>query len=48
MQEIKYEYVVTLAKLLLKGAKDNFVKFTSTDIGIEINKSQQAASKIIL
>jgi riboflavin kinase len=48
MQEIKYEYVLTLAKLLLKGAKDNFVKFTSTDIGIEINKSQQAASKIIL
>ena len=48
MQEIKYEYVLTLANLLLKGAKDNFVKFTSTDIGIEINKSQQAASKIIL
>jgi riboflavin kinase, archaea type len=48
MQEIKYEYVLTLAKLLLKGAKDNFVKFTSTDIGIEIDKSQQAASKIIL
>jgi riboflavin kinase, archaea type len=48
MQEIKYEYVLTLAKLLLKGAKDNFIKFTSTDIGIEINKSQQAASKIIL
>jgi riboflavin kinase, archaea type len=48
MQEIKYEYVLTLAKLLLKGAKDNFVKFTSTDIGIEINKSQQTASKIIL
>jgi riboflavin kinase len=48
MQEIKCEYVLTLAKLLLKGAKDNFVKFTSTDIGIEINKSQQAASKIIL
>lgn len=48
MQEIKYEYVLILAKLLLKGAKDNFVKFTSTDIGIEINKSQQAASKIIL
>lgn len=48
MQEIKYEYVLTLAKLLLKGAKDNFVNFTSTDIGIEINKSQQAASKIIL
>jgi riboflavin kinase len=48
MQELKSEYIITLAKLLLKGAKDNFIDFTSTDIGIEINKSQQAASKIIL
>jgi len=48
MQDIKSEYVITLAKLLLKGAKDNFIEFTSTDIGIEINKSQQAASKVIL
>jgi len=48
MQDLKSEYVITLAKLLLKGAKDNFIEFTSTDIGIEINKSQQAASKIIL
>lgn len=48
MQDIKFEYIITLAKLLLKGAKDNFIEFTSTDIGIEINKSQQAASKIIL
>ncbi|MGI0032116.1 MAG: DUF120 domain-containing protein [Nitrososphaeraceae archaeon] len=48
MQDIKSEYIITLAKLLLKGAKDNFIEFTSTDSGIEINKSQQAASKIIL
>lgn len=48
MHDIKSEYVITIAKLLLKGAKDNFIEFTSTDIGIEINKSQQAASKIIL
>ena len=48
MQDIKSEYIITLAKLLLKGAKDNFIEFTSTDIGIEIDKSQQAASKIIL
>lgn len=48
MQDIKSEYIITLAKLLLKGAKDNFIEFTSTDIGIEINKSQQAASKIVL
>ncbi len=48
MQEIKSEYVIILAKLLVKGAKDNFIEFTSTDIGIEINKSQQAASKVIL
>ncbi len=48
MQEIKSEYIIILAKLLVKGAKDNFIEFTSTDIGIEINKSQQAASKVIL
>jgi riboflavin kinase len=48
MQDLKHDYVVTLAKLLLKGARDDFIKLTSTDIGIEINKSQQGASKIIL
>ena len=48
MQDIKSEYIITLAKLLFKGAKDNFIDVTSTNIGIEINKSQQAASKLIL
>jgi len=48
MQDTKSEHIITLAKLLLKGARDDFIDFTSTDIGIEIKKSQQAASKIIL
>ena len=48
MRQIKLEYIVTLAKLLTKGAGREFIEATSTSIATEINKSQQAASKIIL
>jgi riboflavin kinase len=48
MRHIKLEYIVTLAKLLTKGAGREFIEATSTSIATEINKSQQAASKIIL
>lgn len=48
MRHIKLEYIVTLAKLLTKGAGSEFIEATSTSIATEINKSQQAASKIIL
>ncbi len=48
MRFIKLEYIVTLAQLLTKGAGNEFIEATSTSIATEINKSQQAASKIIL
>lgn len=48
MRYIKLEYIVTLAKLLTKGAGNEFIGATSTNIATEINKSQQAASRIIL
>ena len=48
MRHIKLEYIVTLAKLLTMGAGREFIEATSTSIATEINKSQQAASKIIL
>ena len=48
MRQIKLEYIVTLAKLLTKGAGREFIEATSTSIATEISKSQQAASKIIL
>ena len=48
MRHIKLEYIVTLAKLLTKGAGREFIEATSTSIATEISKSQQAASKIIL
>jgi riboflavin kinase len=45
---VKLEYVLTIAKLLMKGAGEDFINATSSSIGTEINKSQQAASKIII
>jgi riboflavin kinase len=48
MRHIKLEYILTLAKLLTKGAGREFIEATSTSIATEINRSQQAASKIIL
>jgi riboflavin kinase len=48
MQDVKLEYVITIAKLLMKGAGEDFINATSSSIGTEINKSQQAASKIII
>jgi len=48
MVNVRLEHVVTVAKLLLKGAGMDFVEVTSTSVGTEINKSQQATSKIIL
>src|SRR5262245_24432633 len=45
---VRLEHVLTVAKLLLKGAGKDFVEVTSTSVGTEINKSQQATSKIIL
>jgi riboflavin kinase, archaea type len=48
MVNVRLEHVLTIAKLLLKGAGKDFVEVTSTSVGTEISKSQQATSKIIL
>ena len=48
MTDIKVQHILTLAHLLSKGAKHNFVTVTTTDLGKAIAKSQQAASKHLL
>ena len=44
----KLEYIVVLAKLLTKGALYGFIDITTTTLGNEIMKSQQASSNILL
>jgi len=48
MTELKIQHILTLTHLLSKGAKHNFVSITTTSLGKEIKKSQQAASKHLL
>tara|TARA_B100001179_G_scaffold81909_1_gene57815 strand:- start:83 stop:760 length:678 start_codon:yes stop_codon:yes gene_type:complete len=48
MPELKIQHILTLAELLSKGAKDNFVQITTSSLGKNIKKSQQSASKHIL
>ena len=48
MPELKIQHILTLAELLSKGAKYNFVQITTTSLGKNIKKSQQSASKHIL
>jgi riboflavin kinase, archaea type len=48
MPELKVQHILTLAELLAKGARYNFVVITTTSLGKSINKSQQAASKHLL
>ncbi len=48
MAEVKVQHILTLAHLLSKGAKHNFVTVTTTQLGKAISKSQQAASKHLL
>ena len=45
MNELKIQHILTLAYLLSKGARHNFVTITTADLGRDIKKSQQAASK---
>ena len=47
MPEIKLQHIVTLVQLLAKGARHNFVEVTTGDLGKNIGRSQQAASKLI-
>src|ERR671925_2061691 len=48
MPEIKLQHILTLIELLSKGAHHNFVEVTTTEIGKDIGRSQQAASKHLL
>ncbi len=48
MTELKIQHILTLAYLLSKGAKNNFVTLTTSSLGKNIKKSQQAASKHLI
>ena len=48
MSDLKIQHILTLAELLSKGARYNFVRITTSTLGKSIKKSQQAASKHIL
>lgn len=45
MSDLKIQHLLTLSYLLSKGAKNNYVQITTTALGKNIKKSQQAASK---
>ena len=48
MLDLKIQHILTLAELLSKGARYDFVHITTSSLGKSIKKSQQAASKHIL
>ena len=48
MPEIKLQHILTLIELLSKGASHNLVEVTTTLLGKDIGRSQQAASKHLL
>lgn len=48
MLEIKLQHILTLAELLVRGAKHNYVEITTKELGKMIDRSQQAASKHLL
>jgi riboflavin kinase len=48
MPEIKLQHILTMVQLLTKGARHNFVEVTTADLGKNIGRSQQAASKHLL
>ena len=48
MTELKIQHLLTLSHLLSKGAKYNYVTITTSFLGKNIHKSQQAASKHLL
>jgi riboflavin kinase, archaea type len=48
MSEIKLRHIVTMTELLLRGAQHNFIEVTTTDLGKDIKRSQQAASRHLL
>lgn len=48
MTELKVQHILTLAELISKGARHNFIPITTSMLGKSIHKSQQAASKHLL
>ena len=46
--DIKLQHILTIVVLLSKGAHHNFVEVTTTELGKNIGRSQQAASKHLL
>ena len=48
MAELKIQHLLTLTYLLSKGAKYNYVSITTSFLGKNIQKSQQAASRHLL
>ncbi len=48
MTELKIQHILTLSYLLSKGARYNYVTITTSSLGKNIKKSQQAASKHLL
>jgi riboflavin kinase len=48
MTEIKLQHIFTLAGLLVRGARYNYVEITTKELGKSIGRSQQAASKHLL
>ncbi len=48
MSDFKVQHILTLAELLAKGARHNFVSITTSSLGKSIHRSQQAASKHLL
>jgi riboflavin kinase len=48
MPEIKLQHILTMVQLLSKGARHNFIEVTTADLGKNIGRSQQAASKHLL
>ena len=48
MTDLKVQHILTITYLLSKGARHNFIPITTSDLGKNIKKSQQAASKQLL
>ena len=44
MADLKTQHLLTLAHLLSKGGKHNFITLTTSSLGKSIGRSQQAAS----
>ncbi|MBV9176405.1 MAG: CTP-dependent riboflavin kinase [Nitrososphaeraceae archaeon] len=48
MVEIKLQHIFTMTDLLRRGAQYNFIELTTSNLGKNIKKSQQAASRHLL